>query len=889
MQNKYCEDNVLTNEASVESFFVNRMLNDMGYEDASIMPKTSIQALTVAQGSRNLLYKPDYALKVNGNIKWILDAKAPNENIDNYIGQCSGYCLMLNQTYRNENPVEFFVLTNGYKTKIFNWDSNEPIMELEFEDFQIGNEKFEDFKNILSYSSIETQETVESINQENTHIMYKLPLEEINAAFAWCHQHIYKKDAMSQSAAFEEFVKVVFLKLLSDRRILRSYPQLASGDVIHVPKNEVKFRKEWIIEREEDTPNPLATIQFSELLNQLEREISEGNKRRIFDADETINLSPETIKGVVEKLEGIFLFGIDADLNGRLFETFLNATMRGKDLGQFFTPRSVVKLGAKLANVKVGFLKEDGTRYTESVLDACSGTGGFLIETLGDMWRKVDRNNSLSIEEKQNMKREIALNKIYGIDVGKEPALARIARMNMYLHGDGGSSIYQADALDKEVRVNANDSIEMESEKNELRRLVTNPDGFVDVVITNPPFAKTYDRRTETESRILDSYRIGRNNGVLRQSLKSSLMFFERYHDLLKDGGRMITVIDDGILGGRDYAWFRNEIRDMFIIKAVISLPGDAFQRSKARVKTSIIILEKKDPDAGEQQSSVFMYPCRYVGIDDPARQRVLPIDRENRIKADEEIETVNRLYTSFLNGDSSVSDFVVPAEKIQDRIDVKSCLYEPNRNVDEWIANHYNVVNFADLVELVEFDERNTIVTRDSTEVVTYVRVRYDGYAEAGDTILASDSKYSKLYLVHEDDIVISNIGATYGATAIIPSELDGAVVTSEYTVLRPLENVSKYLVWLLLRSPEARANLLLSATGISRTRVKWENLANLIIPIPNIDVINNAIYYLSEAEEMLREVELKRRQARETFESAVDINNQVAKDILSAFKPPN
>ena len=40
------------------------------------------------------------------------------------------------------------------------------------------------------------------------------------------------------------------------------------------------------------------------------------------------------------------------NLNGRLFETLLNTTMRGKDLGQYFTPRSVVKLGVKLARLR---------------------------------------------------------------------------------------------------------------------------------------------------------------------------------------------------------------------------------------------------------------------------------------------------------------------------------------------------------------------------------------------------------------------------------------------------------------------------------------------------------------------------------------------------------
>jgi type I restriction enzyme M protein len=46
------------------------------------------------------------------------------------------------------------------------------------------------------------------------------------------------------------------------------------------------------------------------------------------------------------------MFGIDEDLNGRLFETFLSATMRGRDLGQFFTPRSVVKMMVRVARLR---------------------------------------------------------------------------------------------------------------------------------------------------------------------------------------------------------------------------------------------------------------------------------------------------------------------------------------------------------------------------------------------------------------------------------------------------------------------------------------------------------------------------------------------------------
>ncbi len=52
-------------------------------------------------------------------------------------------------------------------------------------------------------------------------------------------------------------------------------------------------------------------------------------------------------------LEDVDLHSIDTDLNGRMFETFLNSTLRGKALGQYFTPRSAVKLAVNLARLEV--------------------------------------------------------------------------------------------------------------------------------------------------------------------------------------------------------------------------------------------------------------------------------------------------------------------------------------------------------------------------------------------------------------------------------------------------------------------------------------------------------------------------------------------------------
>ena len=128
-----------------------------------------------------------------------------------------------------------------------------------------------------------------------------------------------------------------------------------------------------------------------------------------------------------------------------------------------------------------------------------------------------------------------------------------------------------------------------------------------------------------------------------------AFLFAERYYDILRPGGTWVTIVDDGILSAEDYKKFRAQLREWFIIRAVISLPGDAFQRSNARVKTSFLVAERRSSLSHQEQPPVFMFPCQYVGIDDPKRQRARPGDAEAHGKADEEIDIVINEYERFL------------------------------------------------------------------------------------------------------------------------------------------------------------------------------------------------------------------------------------------------
>ncbi len=58
-----------------------------------------------------------------------------------------------------------------------------------------------------------------------------------------------------------------------------------------------------------------------------------------------------------------------------------------------------------------------------------------LIEVLTDMRNAVRNNDSLSVSEKEDLIESICNESVYGVDLWEKSPIARIARINMYLHG----------------------------------------------------------------------------------------------------------------------------------------------------------------------------------------------------------------------------------------------------------------------------------------------------------------------------------------------------------------------------------------------------------------------------------------------------------------------
>ena len=275
----------LTNEASVETFFLCRLLPDLGYKDSQIQTKKSLPLLVVGRGSKKEKYKPDFALMHRKVPRCILDAKGTDQNLEDWIEQCSGYCLALNRKFPKSNPVRYFVLSNGKTTSVYEWDKDEPVLTLDFTDFTIGNPKFDQLKAIIGAKSIAKSAAPTPQIAERSEFKFVRPTtEKARHLFATCHNAIWK-EGYGPGPAFLAFVKLLFVKLWADKNLRSNVNTRHLFDKhkteIHLPKSMVSFSQEWIEQREaEGAVNPIRLAFLSSSCETTSRRKFNSEKRK---------------------------------------------------------------------------------------------------------------------------------------------------------------------------------------------------------------------------------------------------------------------------------------------------------------------------------------------------------------------------------------------------------------------------------------------------------------------------------------------------------------------------------------------------------------------------------------------------------------------------------
>jgi len=455
-------------------------------------------------------------------------------------------------------------------------------------------------------------EAVKSLDQWARKTLYtESSLSRFVQLMKGCWQDIWDIENKRNDWIFDEFTRFLFIKLNEDAKPNGSF---------------TTARLKSYCEQNKHMGDKAAQNFINGLFDDLK-----GRHPEVFtDENERVLSKAATIEKVIARLEGINLKDTQGDVLGRAFEIMLSDTFKGKDLGQFFTPREIVAFMLDLArdNPEGPALDiEKGERF----LDACAGSGGFLIATYEDSYKHT-LSNGVEPKKREQLIRRLGQETFFACEI--EEKAARLGKLNMIVHAvnpQNAQWIHQ-NYLYNEEYGGLKPQIEYEVDfGNGKRKQRIGPDS-IDLVLTNPPFGKS----VKTESILLD-YQFGHEVKVFKtkgrppekrpkNSQDSEVLFIEHYLRVLKPGGKLLIVLPDGVLSNATAKPVRDFMRQHVIIKAVISLPSETFASTGTSIPTNVLYLQKKRP--GDVQGDIFMARADYVGRranGDPIKENDLP------------------------------------------------------------------------------------------------------------------------------------------------------------------------------------------------------------------------------------------------------------------------
>lgn len=392
-----------------------------------------------------------------------------------------------------------------------------------------------------------------------------ITIEWLKTILAKAHQTIWRWGKRNPAEAFGEVAKIIFIKVADEKLPRKNWEPYEFQRKRNESTDRLAKRIHAIYEKEQE------------------------KDKQVFS--EPIKLDNKELATVVEHLQAVNLNKTDLDVKGQAFQQFLGNFFKW-DFGQYFTPTTVTKFCVEML--------WDEIKDYHKVLDPACGSGWFLLQLLDFMREQADEYFSDDPAKHFNYRHSFAENKLFGIEISE--AIARVAKMNMILHDDGHTNVISHDGLD-------------DIEKMRQHNLWFQEEGF-DFIFTNPPFGAVIK---ETESDYLWKFDLWKNGKKKRTSQKTEILFIERCRHFLKPNGKMAIVLPDGILTNSSLQYVRDRILEHFKLKAVISLSQDAFKYYWAGVKSSILILQKRDSKPAKDYK-IFMATANKIGIDATGR-----------------------------------------------------------------------------------------------------------------------------------------------------------------------------------------------------------------------------------------------------------------------------
>jgi len=300
-------------------------------------------------------------------------------------------------------------------------------------------------------------------------------------------------------------------------------------------------------------------------------EMGEAAAHNFMEGARLAIIDPTVLTQVVNLVDGLRLDAADSDTKGDLFEHVLRQIRQAGELGQFRTPRHVIRSIVDIIDPKVG----------ETIYDPAAGTAGFLVAAYNHI-RLANSSPAATVDveidgkmQKRGLGDQLSAAQtsalqsatFYGNDV--DPKMVRLATMNLTLRGLANVRVLLRNVL----------TTNLDNERKEQLGL---PAEGYHVILANPPFAGRVDK-----DRVVEEVKVG-------TSTATELLFLKYMMDNLRPGGRCGVIVPEGVLFGSTGA--HKELRRQLIennrVEAVLSLPGGVFQPYSG-VKTSVLFFRK--------------------------------------------------------------------------------------------------------------------------------------------------------------------------------------------------------------------------------------------------------------------------------------------------------
>jgi type I restriction enzyme M protein len=507
----------------------------------------------------------DIEIQIEGKLLFLLEAKRDSQKInDTHREQAINYGV--------EKQVPFVSVTNGQTFELWNVKNRGQITINGERNIFPPKKDLPSVLDTLKKNSDQNEITITALGKSYAP---GVTLAELTNIFKRCHNAIrdIEKD---DEHAFSDFSKFLFLKLLEEK-----------ADEEQSDPEGFRLPYSLSFENIRDLPDDALKASIHEMFVSVQKDKKYGE---VLEGDNFYIQNSKTFAKIVKELAPISLSDSDVDVKGTAFEYFLKFNLKGSQLGQYFTPRELVRLMIELVDLKSIVLGLIDPKKNYLVIDPACGSGGFLItgmQRLIQQAREFLKDGTVDEDTFKTVRHRAKKEVFFGCDA--KHMLARTAKMNMIIAGDGFVNIKHGNSLTEEVPF-----LQISDKR-------TFP--LANFVLANPPFGMS---ESELDSHSLELYDIHTTRG--------QALFLQKMIRITQPKGLICTVIDEGILNTQSMIEIRQHILQKCFLEAVIHLPYVTFEPNYARVSTSVLLLRKKELETDKQTYPIFMYDLKEIG-----------------------------------------------------------------------------------------------------------------------------------------------------------------------------------------------------------------------------------------------------------------------------------